>query len=770
MNNKIKEAILDILAFDDYIPLTPSQLYMNVCLYGDFDEEDFWRTLYDMEQNYELGITKKGKITRACDVGIYVGEYSASSRGNFGFVVTDKGDFFIPPKFTQGALNGDTVAIKRFEKASKFYGKGNEAEVIKIIKRSLDSFIGTFKILLHNGSRSLGTVIPDNERIRLSVTVSAKHFNGASDGDKVVCRIISFPANEFATCRGEIAEVLGTSDSREANYKAVLREHGIVTEFDEAVLDEAQSVSWDISTLGRADFRGETIFTIDGADAKDLDDAISIKKTDDGYVLGVHIADVSHYVRAGSRIDEEAFNRGTSVYFTDKVVPMLPRELSNGICSLNGGQDRYALSCLVTVNRLGEIMYTELKKSVINSKVRGVYSELNDIIENGEQSEHYSKYEHVLPDFKVMLELYEILKEKSARKGAMELESDESKIVLDKSGHPVDIVKVERGTSERLIEQFMLLANEAVATFLFNAGMPCVYRVHDEPDPEKIRAFALFAKNLGIDVSPLNAKNKITPMQLSMVLENARDTKYFPIVSGVLLRSLMKARYSSLQKAHFGLATELYCHFTSPIRRYPDLTVHRIISAMLDGKIDENQIQGFERFAQASALASSDNELRATYAEREIDDLYKCIYMADRIGQELDCVICSVTNFGFFARTENLCEGLVPIEALGNGFFYDKDNYVLARGKTAFRLGQAVRVKVINADIRSKRVTFSLVAYEEIDTPKIDFSSAQKTNPHTPRNKQGTKKSYSTRKGTKASTKKKNGKSTSKKGGRKKHK
>ena len=259
--------------------------------------------------------------------------------------------------------------------------------------------------------------------------------------------------------------------------------------------------------------------------------------------------------------------------------------------------------------------------------------------------------------------------------------------------------------------------------------MPCVYRVHDEPDPEKIRAFALFAKNLGIDVSPLNTKNSITPKQLATVLENSKETKYFPIVSGVLLRSLMKARYSSVQKAHFGLATELYCHFTSPIRRYPDLSVHRIVSALLNGEIDEKQIQKFEKFATASADASSENELRATYAERDIDELYKCVYMADRIGQVLECVICSVTNFGFFARTENLCEGLVPIEALGNGFFYDKDNHVLARGKTAFRLGQAVMVRVVDADVRTRRVTFSLEAYEEIDAPKIDYSKAQRVSP-----------------------------------------
>lgn len=742
MNIKIKEAILDILAFDDYAPLTPSQLYMNVCLYGDFDEEDFWRTLYTMEQDFEVGITKKGKITRTSDVGIFKGVFSASARGDFGFVVTDKGDFFIPPRLTAGALNGDTVAIKKFEAGSKFYGKGNEAEIIKIISRSLDSFVGTFKILLHNGARSLGTVVPDNEKIRLSVTVSAKHFNGACDGNKVVCKITQFPANELGSCRGQITEVLGKADSCEANYKAVLREHGIVTEFDEDVLDEAREVSNEaLSDFGRADFRNEVIFTIDGADAKDLDDAISIKKIDDGYILGVHIADVSHYVRAGSRLDEEAFNRGTSVYFTDKVVPMLPKELSNGICSLNGGVDRYALSCLITLDYKGEIISSELKKSIINSSVRGVYSELNDIIEGGENSEFYSKYAHVMPDFKLMLELYEILKAKSTRKGAMELESEESKVILDEGGHPIDIIKRERGVTERLIEQFMLCANEAVATFLFNAGMPCVYRVHDEPDPEKIRAFALFARNLGVDTSPLNAKNTITSKQLSAVLDNARETPYFSIISGVLLRSLMKASYSSVQKAHFGLATELYCHFTSPIRRYPDLSVHRIISYMLDGKIDEKQIAKFEKFATLSADASSENELRATYAERDIDDLYKTIYMADRVGKELDCVICSVTNFGFFARTENLCEGLVPIEALGQGFFYDKDNQILARGKTAFRLGQAVRVKVADADIRTRRVTFSLIAYEEIKEPSIDYSKARVASTPKEKGSRGTSRS-----------------------------
>ena len=754
MKEKIKELILDKLAWDSYIPLSPSDMLYEISPNGEIKEEDFWKALYKMEECFDIGLTKKGKITRACDVGILKGVFSASPRGDFGFVVTDKGDFFIPPKFTQGALNGDEVAIKKIEMSSKFYGKGNEAEVIKITKRCLESFIGTFKVILHNGNRSIATVVPDNDKIKLSITVAFKHFKGATDGDKVLCKINSFPVNEFSGAKGEILEVLGKSDTKEANYKAVLLENGIVTDFSDDVLNEAENVaSMPLIPDGREDFRNENIFTIDSEDAKDLDDAISIKKTDEGYILGVHIADVSHYVTQGSKIDNEAINRGTSVYFTDKVVPMLPKALSNGICSLNGGVDRYALSAIITLDKSGNILYTELKNSIINSKVRGVYSQLNDIIECGEKSEFYEKYAHIIDDFNIMLELYSILKAKSERRGTMELESDESKIILDENGHPQEIVKRERGTTERLIEQFMLLANEAVANFLYSASVPCVYRVHDEPDTEKISAFALFAKNLGVDVSSLNTKNKITSMQLSRVLESARGTDHFSIVSSVLLRSLMKARYSSVPKAHFGLATDLYCHFTSPIRRYPDLTVHRIVKALLDGKIDEKSLDKYERLATLSAELSTENELKATYAEREIEDLYKCVYMADRIGCEFDAVICSVTAFGFFARCENLCEGLVPIEALGQGFYFDKENLILQRGKTTFRLGQNVRIKVIESDVALRRVTFSLIAYEEINAPEIDMSKSQRAS--APRRNGSSlhkdkKRSYSKKSGKKA--------------------
>lgn len=725
---KIKDIILSLIYRDDYIPLLPTDMYYEVAPNRELTEEEFWRTLYDMESNFEIALTKKGKIIKPDDVGIFTGVYSASPRGDFGFVVTEKGDFFIPPKFTKNALNGDTVAIKRIEMSSKFYGKGNEAEIIAITKRSLDTFIGTFKIVVKNGNRSIARVTPDNDKIKLDITVHAKHFNGATDNDKVLCKITSFPVSELAAAKCQVIEVLGKADSKEANYKSVLLENGIITEFSDDVLAEADRVASEpLSLKCRTDLRNEVIFTIDGADAKDLDDAISVKKLEDGYILGVHIADVSHYVREGSKIDTEAINRGTSVYFTDKVVPMLPKALSNGICSLNGGVDRYALSCIITLDNSGNILYTELKNSIINSKVRGVYSELNDILENKENSEFYPKYAHIMADFDIMMELYEVLKQKSISKGAMELESEESKIILDENGHPVEIIKRERGTTERLIEQFMLCANEAVATYLYSASIPCVYRVHDEPDTEKISAFATFARNLGVDVSSLNPKNKITSMQLSKVLESSQKTGHFSIVSNVLLRSLMKAKYSSVPSAHFGLATDLYCHFTSPIRRYPDLTVHRIIKALLDGKIDEKTFEKYDNFAMLSAQLSTENEIKAVSAERDIDDLYKSIYMADRIGEEYDAIICSVTGFGFFVRTENLCEGLVPIESLGQGFMFDKENLILQRGKTTFRLGQRVRVRVEYSDVSLRRVTFTLIAYEEIDAPKIDLSKAKKT-------------------------------------------
>ena len=703
MDENIRKEISEYVSSADYVAQTPKKLAA-ILGYG-AGEGEFNDTLCDMSEKYEICITGGGKVVLPSSLGILTGAFSSSARGDYGFVTSDGKEYFVPPRFTAGAKNGDTVAIKKIDIRSKYAGKGNEAEVVGIIKHANETVIGTFKILPRGGRYISGAVTPDDARLRFTVYIDRKYFGGAKDGDKVVCLVTSFPEYEDEEASGKITEVLGKADSQEANYKAILIKNGITTEFSDKALSEAEEASNEkIKIAGRVDLRKENIFTIDGADAKDLDDAISVKKTKNGYVLGVHIADVSHYVRENTILDSEAMSRGTSVYFTDKVVPMLPVALSNGICSLNAGVHRYALSAIMTLDRYGNIEKTEIKRSVICSKVRGVYSELNDIIEKGEKSEFYKKYEHVYDDFSKMLELYGILKTKARRKGAIELEGEEAKIILDNTGHPTDIVKRERGESEKLIEQFMLCANEAVATYLNTLKLPCVYRVHEEPDPEKINSFAVFASNLGVDTSPLHTKGPVTPAALSAVLENAKRKGCFDIVSSVLLRSLMKAKYSSVQRAHFGLATELYCHFTSPIRRYPDLTVHRIINALLDGK----DVSSYASFASDSARESSENEQKAVNAEREIEDLYKCVYLGDRIGEEYDAVICSVTSFGFFARTKNLCEGLVKIESLNGNFYFDERSYSLTAGKKSYRLGDEVRVKVESVDIISGRAVFTL--------------------------------------------------------------
>lgn len=714
----VRKIILDTVDSCGYVPLSPYDMHLMLEPLG-IDEGEFWRALSSLELDYEIQFTKKGKIAKAADMGFFKAKISASSRGDFGFAVTDDGDYFVPPKFMRGAYHGDTVVIKRIDYLSKYYGKGNEAEVVEILSRGVTETVGTLTVY-NSGRRPVAYVTPENERLHLKIKVNTKSLEG-QDGDKVVVKINAYPKDENDFALGEIVENLGRSDSLEGNYRAVLHANGISTSFSEEALNEAVAVSNEPLDLGgRLDLREEMIFTIDGADAKDLDDAVSLKVTDSGYVLGVHIADVSHYVRPASYLDKEAIERGTSVYFTDKVVPMLPKELSNGICSLNSGVDRLTLSCFVTLDKSGTIISSEIRKSVINSKMRGVYSELNDILENGENSEFYSKYSHVMGDFYEMMQLYKILRQKSEQKGAMELESDEVKIVLDENGLPVKIEKRERGESERLIEQFMLCANEAVATFMYNACVPCVFRVHEEPDREKINSFAIFAKNLGVDVSPLRTKNTITPSQLSRVLESAESKGYSAIVSSVLLRALMKAKYSAVQRPHFGLNTEYYCHFTSPIRRYPDLSVHRILKAFLDGELDGDSIEKYERFASLSAELSSENEVKAIHAEREIEQLYKCIYMQAHEGEVMEAVISSVASFGLFAKTENLCEGLIAVDSLGGGFFFDKDNYTLSRGKTTYRLGQKIKIRVDTVDIALRQINFELVKEKKEENGEND--------------------------------------------------
>lgn len=730
--------IEEIIEDAEYRPLLPSDL-MELMNVPEEDTEAVRELIQNMARAGDIALTKRGKIASLRSVGIISGIFRGTTK-HFGFVTPDDGseDIFIPASKTLFALDGDKVLVrvtehksrdKHFDTAKlrrgkkgklipipedKRQDKGPEGEIARVLERKLakSNVVGVYyEISEKRGRRShaVGWVEPDRKKLPYSVFVDVKGSRdmGVSVGDKVEVRITKFPS-ERDELSGEIVRNFGDSETKTANYAAILAENGIETEFDEEVLAEAEEMSrMPINTDGRRDLRDMVIFTIDGADAKDLDDAISLERSGEGYRLGVHIADVSEYVRFGSATDKSAFSRGTSVYFTDKVVPMLPKSLSNGSCSLGGGLERYALSAFMTLDAEGRILETELCESVICSRVRGVYSEVNDIFEKGEGSEFAEKYAEVLPALREMHSLYKIMKKRSEERGAVELDTEEAIILLDEKGVPVDIAARERGDGERMIEQFMLCANEGVATFLTNLSLPCVYRVHESPSPDKLEGFIAFAVGMGLDVRPLRTK-KLYPSSFSAILAESREKGISSVLSNVMLRAMMKAKYSAQAAPHFGLAIDLYCHFTSPIRRYPDLTVHRIVKAMLRGEAVGEKLTRLTAFAGESAARSSENELKALAAEREIDDLYKVIFMSDKVGEEFDAVISSVTSFGLFVQLPSTIEGLVPIETLDGRFSFDEKHFVLSYGRTAYRLGQSVRVRVTSADIPSRRISMEL--------------------------------------------------------------
>lgn len=647
------------------------------------------------------------------------GIFRGSIKG-FGFVKIEQGDeIFIAPENTNKALNGDTVKIKICDTPKD--GQHKEGKVLEIIKHEKDTLVGTFQ-----KSKSFGFVVPDDKKFGTDIFIPKSKFGKARNNCKVLVKITKYEPKGRKP-EGEIIEVIGNVNEAGVDMLSLIKEYNLPYTFPEPVMDEAKSTSQVIfkeQIKNRLDLRDKEIFTIDGEDAKDLDDAIYVEKTDNGtYILGVHIADVSNYVREGTNLDNEAILRGTSVYMMDRVIPMLPRELSNGICSLNAKQDRFALSAIMEINSDGKVISSDITKSVIRVTERMSYTDVSIILkykDNQECSKEelaiVKKYEKYIHNFELMEELAKILKAKRIKDGSLDLDVPESKIILDKNGIAIDVKKYEVSFANEIIEQFMLIANETVAEKFFWLEAPFIYRVHEEPDIEKINELNKFLYNLGYKIKA--TKENIHPKAFSEVLEQVKGKPEDRVVSNLVLRTLKVARYESENKGHFGIASKYYCHFTSPIRRYPDLFIHRMISKYLENNyiLSEEDIEKYSTLATKYAESSSDRERVAQKVERESVDIKKAEFMQSKLGQEFDGIISNITSFGVFVELENTVEGLIRFEHLGNEYFaYDEAKKILIgeHTKTVYKIGDTVRIRVIEANKELRRISFELVEEQE---------------------------------------------------------
>lgn len=621
----------------------------------------------------------------------------------FGFASRDdgEGDIFIPGRALHGAMPNDKINVKLFDHP-RVEGS-SEGEVVEVTVPN-NRFAGT--VCLSEDGRM--AVEPDGCR-DVKFLLAKQGSEGVHLGDKVGF-LITHRGNRHSDHRAAVVEKFGSSDYASECAKAILYGRSVRQEFPPEVLEEARA--YDNATIDpaeaakRLDLRGIPIFTIDSAETKDIDDAISLQKLDDGYELGVHIADVSHYVRPGSALNEEAFERATSIYYADKVIPMLPTQLSNGICSLNEGEDRLALSCIMRIDEKGAVRDSEIVESVIRSTHRMTYTEVTKMLDgDGETCEKYADVKDMVSLF---AELTHILKAMREKRGSIDLDVKEAKIMLDKNGEIV-IPDYDRSLSHEIIEQFMVLANETVAEYMHSIEMPFVYRIHEKPSEEKASMFREFAQNLGLKAK--FSADEVKPYDYQKLLKAAEELPIFPVLNRVMLRSMQKARYSPVNAGHFGLASACYCHFTSPIRRYPDLCIHRIIKEVLDGRYAEGA-ERYNGFVSEAAVQSSECERRAAEAEREVDALYTTMYMSDKIGENYEAVISGVAAFGLFAELPNTIEGFIPLETLEGEFEFIPERFLLKGNKESYSIGEKVRVKVESVDFEQRRTRFSLLAKE----------------------------------------------------------
>lgn len=667
----------------------------------------FYALLDDMERKGQIIKTRKNRYAAPERMNLVVGRLQQHNRG-FGFILTEReeeSDVFVSDSDMNGAMHNDLVIGRILRKGGP--DRKAEAEIIRILERANKEIVGTFE-----SSQNFGFVIPDDKRINMDIYIPPKESHGAKDGYKVVTQITRWPEPR-RNPEGKIIEILGHKDDVGTDILSVIRKYKLPEVFPKKVEEEAQKIPEQIpeeEKRRRRDLRNERIFTIDGADAKDLDDAVSIQKMENGdYLLGVHIADVSYYVRERSALDKEAFKRGTSVYLVDRVIPMLPKKLSNGVCSLNPGEDRLALSVQMQINSQGNVVNHEIFESIIRSGKRMIYTEVSDILEHDDE-ELKKQYQDWIEDLKQMEELAGILKRRREARGSIDFDFDETEIILNENGIPIEIKKAERRIANQIIEEFMLICNETVAEHFRWLNIPFVYRIHEEPDMAKMESFNKFIYNFGYRLKGLS--NEIHPHVLQDLLRKIEGKKEERIISTLMLRSLKKARYSSENEGHFGLAAVNYCHFTAPIRRYPDLQIHRIVKEMLAGRLTEERIEVLKKIVDEAAEQSSEREKIAMEAERETDDLKKTEYMAHHLNEEFDGIISSVVSFGMFVELENTIEGLVRISTLVDDYYiYDEENYLFRgeRTKKTYRIGDAVRVKVVRADVSQREIDFVFV-------------------------------------------------------------
>ncbi len=633
------------------------------------------------------------------------GMFSGTQKG-FGFVIIEgeQDDIFIPENATKGAMHGDKVTIMiNNERAA---GKRQEGTVLQILERGMKEVVGTFQ-----RSKSFGFVVPDNQKFVRDIFIPKEHTKGAITGHKVVVTITGYGDEEHSP-EGRVMEILGHSNDPGVDIMSVVKSYDLPVEFPKDVFRLLDFIPEEIDqdeTKNRMDIRELLTVTIDGEDAKDLDDAISLTKEGDIYHLGIHIADVTHYVKEGAALDKEALKRGTSVYLVDRVIPMLPHKLSNGICSLNPGVDRLALSCFMDIDVKGNVISHKIAETVIRSDRRMTYTNVSKIIEE-QDAELIKEYDELVPMFMLMLELSEVLKGRRHKRGAINFDFPESKIIVDLNGKPVEIRAYERNRATKIIEEFMLIANETVAEDYFWQEIPFLYRTHDNPDEEKIRALAIFINNFGYTIKV--GSEDIHPKELQKLLNRIEDTPEEALISRLTLRSMKQAKYTVANTGHFGLSAKYYSHFTSPIRRYPDLQIHRIIKENIRGRLNEDRRGHYDKILFEVANHSSKTERRAEEAEREVEKMKKVEYMMDHIGESFEGVISGITNWGIYVELPNTVEGMVRVSDMNDDYYiYDEERYQMVgeHTKKTYKLGQTVTVKVTSADKLLRTIDFAFV-------------------------------------------------------------